>query len=111
MYSAMRRRDFLGAAAAPLMGQSKQAPNILFFLCDDLGWGDLGCYGNRFLPTPNVDRFAKQGTQFTQFYVANPVCSPSRTAFMSGHFPARHRFPGHLPTADLKPIHFCPAKR
>jgi len=101
MYSAMRRRDFLGAAAAPLLGQSKQPPNILFFLCDDLGWGDLGCYGNRFLPTPNVDRFAKQGTQFTQFYVANPVCSPSRTAFLSGHFPARHRIHGHLATADL----------
>src|SRR5262249_5597898 len=65
---------------------------------DDLGWGDLHCYGNGSIRTPNLDRLASQGTLFTQFYVANPVCSPSRTAFMTGHFPARHKIHGHLDT-------------
>ncbi|MBI3681155.1 MAG: sulfatase-like hydrolase/transferase [Acidobacteria bacterium] len=94
------RREFLGAALTAGLQAQQRPPNILFVLADDLGWGDLGCYGNKFIPTPNLDRLAKQGTQFTQFYVANPVCSPSRTAFMSGHFPARHRIHGHLATAE-----------
>lgn len=99
----MRRRDFLGAAGSTIAAHAFQParPNILFILCDDLGWGDLGCYGNRFIPTPNIDRLARQGTLFTQFYTANPVCSPSRTAFLSGHFPARHRIHGHLATDEL----------
>lgn len=96
----MNRRTFFSALsaplAAPLAAQSGRRPNIIFILADDLGWGDLGCYGNRFIPTPNLDRLAKQGTLFTQFYVANPVCSPSRTGFMSGHYPARHRVHGHF---------------
>ena len=58
-----------------------------------LGWGDLGCYGNREIRTPNLDRLARQGTLFTQFYVNGSVCSPSRTAFITGQFPARHRDP------------------
>lgn len=98
----MNRRQFLAAAgAAPLAAQPQGKPNVIFILADDLGWGDLGCYGNRFIPTPNLDRLAKQGTLFTQFYVANPVCSPSRTAFLSGHYPARHKIHGHLATAEL----------
>lgn len=92
----LTRRHFLGTAAAALQGQTNRPPNIVFVLADDLGWGDLGCYGNQFIPTPNLDRLAKQGSLFTSFYVANPVCSPSRTAFLSGHFPARHRIHGHL---------------
>ena len=64
--------------------------NVLLILADDLGWGDLGCYGNRWIKTPALDKLAREGTLFSQFYVANPVCSPSRTAFMTGHFPPRH---------------------
>ena len=64
-------------------------PNILFLLADDLGWGDLGCHGNKSFKTPNIDRLAREGTDFHQFNVANPVCSPSRTAFTTGKFPAR----------------------
>lgn len=71
-------------------------PNIVFILADDLGWGDLACYGHPHIRTPHLDRLARQGTLFTQFYVNSGVCSPSRTAFMTGHFPARHRIHGHL---------------
>src|SRR5215475_12278824 len=70
-------------------------PNIVFILADDLGWGDLGCYGNRDIKTPNLDRLAGQGTLFTHFYVTGSVCSPSRCGFLTGQYPARHRIHGH----------------
>lgn len=84
--------------ARPAAGGGK--PNILFILADDLGWGDLSCYGNRFLRTPNLDRLAAEGTLFTQFYTAGSVCSPSRSAFMTGRYPARHRIHGHYATPE-----------
>jgi len=71
-------------------------PNFVFIFADDLGWGDLGCYGNRQIRTPNLDRLAEQGTLFTQFYVSGSVCSPSRAAIMTGQFPARLRIHGHF---------------
>ena len=70
-------------------------PNFIFILADDLGWSDLGCYGHPQIKTPNLDRLAKQGTLFTQFYVNGSVCSPSRCAFMTGQYPARHQIHGH----------------
>lgn len=73
-------------------------PSILFILADDLGWGDLSCYGHDRLRTPNLDRLAAQGTLFTQFYVNASVCSPSRCAFMTGQYPARHKIHGHYAT-------------
>jgi N-acetylgalactosamine-6-sulfatase len=98
----MTRRGFLGAPALALaQAQPQRRPNIIFILADDLGWGDLGCYGHRQIKTPNLDRLASQGTLFTQFYTSNPVCSPSRTGFMSGQYPARHRIHGHLATAEM----------
>lgn len=66
-------------------------PNVIFIFADDLGWGDLNCYGNRNIKTPNLDRMARSGILFTNFYVANPVCSPSRTAIMTGQYPSRHK--------------------
>ncbi len=66
-----------------------ERPNVVFILADDWGWGDLSCHGNANVRTPNLDRLAKEGTEFAQFYVANPVCSPSRTGFMTGRYPAR----------------------
>src|SRR5687768_4195829 len=89
------------ALAWPLVAaQSASAadarPNVIFIQADDLGWGDLGCYGHRQIKTPNLDRLAAQGTLFTQFYVNGSVCSPSRTAFMTGQYPARHRVHGHF---------------
>jgi len=64
-------------------------PNIIFILGDDLGWAELGCYGNTFNETPNLDRLAKQGVRFTDAYAAAPVCSPYRAALMTGLYPAR----------------------
>ena len=61
--------------AAPLFAAP---PNVVFFIADDLGCRDLGCYGSTFYETPNLDQLAKQGAQFTNAYAACPVCSPSR---------------------------------
>ncbi|MDZ4797341.1 MAG: sulfatase-like hydrolase/transferase [Bryobacteraceae bacterium] len=99
------RRSFLTATAGAALrlragAAEKPNPNVLFILADDLGWGDLSCYGNQRLKTPNLDRLAQQGTMFTQFYVDGPVCSPSRTAFLTGHFPGRHRVHGHFANAE-----------
>jgi N-acetylgalactosamine-6-sulfatase len=72
-------------------GPKPARPNIIFILADDLGWGDLHCYGNSLIRTPNLDQLSRDGTLFTQFYVNASVCSPSRCGFMTGQFPARHR--------------------
>lgn len=64
-------------------------PNIIFILADDLGWAELGSYGNTFNETPHLDKLAAQGIKFTQAYAAAPVCSPTRASLMTGQFPAR----------------------
>jgi len=64
-------------------------PNIVFVLADDLGWAELGCYGNHFNETPQLDQLAKHGMRFTQAYAAAPVCSPYRAALLTGQTPAR----------------------
>jgi N-acetylgalactosamine-6-sulfatase len=76
--------------------ESSSRPNILFIYADDWGWGDLGCHGRANLKTPNLDRLAKEGTDFQQFVVCNPVCSPSRTAIVTGQYPARHLVHQHF---------------
>ncbi len=87
MANVLGRREFLtaamGAAAAPA-----SPPNVVMIYADDLGYGDLACYGSR-LSTPNLDRMAAEGVRFTEFYSANPVCSPSRAALMTGRYPTR----------------------
>ena len=65
-------------------------PNIIFFMCDDLGWGDLGCYGHEIITTPNLDQFASQGATFTDFHAASAICSPSRAAMLTGRTPYRN---------------------
>ena len=65
-------------------------PNILFFLADDLGWKDLGCYGSTFYETPHLDKLASQGIRFTQAYTSSTVCSPTRASIITGQTPARH---------------------
>jgi arylsulfatase A-like enzyme len=73
-------------------------PNIVFVLTDDFGWGDLGSYGGSLVPTPNLDRMAREGIRFTHFYVASPICSPSRTGCTTGMFPSRWRITSFLQT-------------
>ncbi len=97
----LNRRDFLktvsfGAAALATGcfagGTRRKAAknlNFVFFLVDDLGWKDLGCFGSTFYETPNVDRLASQGMRFTNAYAACPVCSPTRASIMTGKYPAR----------------------
>ncbi len=63
--------------------------NVVLILADDLGWAELGCYGNRFNETPHLDRLAGRGVRFTDAYSAAPVCSPTRAALMTGQYPAR----------------------
>ena len=67
-------------------------PNVIIILADDLGWGDLGCYGNPIIKTPNLDRLAESGIKFTQFHSAGAICSPSRAALLAGKSPYRLGF-------------------
>ncbi len=68
---------------------SSRLPNVVFFLVDDLGWRDLGCYGSDFYETPNIDSLAARSVKFTQAYAACHVCSPTRASLMTGKYPAR----------------------
>src|SRR5262245_1272009 len=79
---------FLAGAARP---DTPRKPNIVFILADDLGYGDLKCYGHPYARTPSLDRLAEQGTRFTQAYMTGVTCCPSRTGLMTGKFPARFR--------------------
>ena len=80
----------------PQTSANEPPTNILFIFADDWGWGDLSCHGHPYVKTPNIDRLAKEGTDFHRFTVASGVCSPSRTAVMTGHFPARYNIDGHF---------------
>src|SRR5262245_27680749 len=75
----------VGAAQA-----AEKKPNVILFLADDLGYGDLACYGHERIQTPNLDAFAKQGVRLTQCYSASAVCSPSRSALLTGRTPHRN---------------------
>lgn len=78
-------------------------PNFIFFLIDDLGRNDLGCYGSKFYRTPNLDRMAAQGMKFTDAYAACPVCSPTRASIMTGKYPARLHLTDWLPGRPDRP--------
>jgi len=94
----LNRRQFVAGALATaavtgavsnLPVSAAQSPNILFILADDMGWGDLSCYGRPDYRTPNLDQFAEQGMRFTNAYSAAPVCTPTRVGFYTGRYPAR----------------------
>ena len=81
----MNRRDFLSLPAAALAAQTAaNKPNIVFILADDLGYGDLSCYGQKKLSTPNIDKLAAEGLRFIQAYSGSTVCAPSRCVLMTG---------------------------
>jgi arylsulfatase len=96
----MQRRDFLkavgcGAASMALsgcanaakrtgLGANRKGPNIVYLIADDLGYAEVGCYGQKKIKTPNIDKLASQGMKFTQHYSGNPVCAPSRCVLMTG---------------------------
>jgi len=90
--SGVTKRSLLKAAAAAALGRAVPAqsrpPNFIYINADDLGYGDLGCYGSQ-LRTPHLDSMASGGARFRQFYSASPVCSPSRAALMTGRYPTR----------------------
>jgi len=73
----------------PVRAADARPPNVVFFLIDDLGWTDLGCFGSDLYETPHIDKLAKQGMKFTNAYAACTVCSPTRAALMTGKYPAR----------------------
>ena len=77
------------AAGAPLGFAASRPPNFIIILADDLGYGDLGCYGHPAIRTPNLDRMAAEGMRFTDFYSAAEVCTPSRAALLTGRLPIR----------------------
>lgn len=84
--------------AGPIFAAPQQPPNIVFVLTDDMGPGDLGCYGGKISPTPSIDKFASEGIRFTNYYSASPICSPSRCGLITGQFPARWQITSFLQT-------------
>ena len=97
MFRKVTRREFIGTAAgtAALVGaggvpaSAAKRPNVLFILADDLGYGDLSCYGRPDYKTPVLDRLATQGMKFMSAYAAAPVCTPTRCAYITGRYPQR----------------------
>jgi arylsulfatase A-like enzyme len=100
----MRSTTYLLSVAAVLApagfadGAPPSRPNVILILADDLGPGDLSCYGGRSAPTPHLDRMAAEGVRFTRYYAAAPICSPSRCGLLTGQFPARWRLTSYLQT-------------
>jgi len=84
------------AAQSRARAKSQRPPNVILIVADDLGWGDLGAYGQRLIRTPNLDRMAREGLRFTDAYAASPVCAPSRASFMTGLHQGHARVRGNM---------------
>ncbi len=86
---------------APLPARAAGHPNVIHVLIDDMGYADLGCYGNSEVRTPHIDRLAAEGLRFRHFYTNSPICSPSRTAWTTARYPARNRILSYLAHRQL----------
>lgn len=85
MISKARQMMMAAMGAVPaLMAAQNEKPNIIYIMCDDMGYGDLGCYGQQLISTPHIDQMAREGMRFTQAYAGSPVSAPSRASFMTG---------------------------
>ncbi len=97
----MKKILTLLALLCALCGQLSAAPpNIIYLMVDDMGWGDAGCYGQKHIQTPNIDRFAREGTRFTDVYAGASVCAPSRSVLMTGLHLGHTRVRGNSGTID-----------
>ncbi len=105
--------SLFGQTANPA-AKSVARPNLIFILADDLGYGDLGCYGQQTIKNPNLDRMAAEGMRFTQFYAGCTVCAPSRSVLMTGlhtgHTHVRGNARGDLITQTLRDEDFTVAE-
>jgi len=110
MYQSIKNASLLacliGLAELLLIERSFAAtvdlPNFIVILADDLGYGDLWCFGHPTIRTPNLDRMAAEGMKWTQFYAAAPVCTSSRTALMTGRLPVRNGMAGEKGEVKLQ---------
>ena len=105
-----RKSEGAAQAVNPLVrANAAERPNVVIILADDLGYGDLGCYGHPTIRTPNLDRMAAEGIRFTDFYVAQAVCSASRAASScTGVLAATRRAPVSTARARaISPLKFC----
>src|SRR5215510_9206177 len=89
---------FLFALVLPALAERK--PNIVFIMADDLGYGELGCFGQKLIATPNLDRMAAEGMKFTQLYAGSTVCAPSRSVLMTGLHTGHTRVRGNSGKPD-----------
>lgn len=86
-----------------LDANDERPPNIVFFLIDDLGWSDVGCFGSTFYETPNIDKLASMGVKFTDAYAASHVCSPTRASILTGKYPATLNLTDWIPGRSNRP--------
>jgi uncharacterized sulfatase len=104
----MNRRLFLKSIGASALGTAYAAqgrkPNFVIIFADDLGYGDLACYGSKTNQTPNLDRMAAEGVRFTDFYVPMPFCAPSRAALLTGRYPFRHVVNNPAPDSGINGV-------
>ncbi|MEM7659446.1 MAG: sulfatase-like hydrolase/transferase, partial [Bacteroidota bacterium] len=84
------------ACSAPTPPAASGPPNVILIFADDLGYGDLSCYGHPTIQTPRLDQMAQEGLRLTSFYTAAPVCTPSRAGLLTGRYPIRFGVPGNF---------------
>lgn len=99
MYGAGRLGGFFGGGSVGLAA-GPTSPNFIIIYCDDLGYGDLGCYGSRSISTPNADRMASEGVRMTDYYSCNAICAPSRAGLLTGRYPYRSGVIGNVYPED-----------